>query len=76
MCQVCLLEVRMQQPEQVQKELDEVRANAQRLRVQAASSATLAEQLTPHIIRLEQLAMASGDVLNLADSPVSLPVGA
>ncbi len=50
----------MQQPAQIQKELEEVRANKQRLAAQAASSAQLAEQLLPHIRQLEQLASAPG----------------
>ena len=63
MCQVRLLEERMQQPEQIQKELAEVRANTQRLTAQAASSAALAQQLLPHISQLEQLASAPGTPL-------------
>ena len=43
----------MQQPEQIQRELEEVRANTQRLKDQAASSTQLADQLLPHIRQLE-----------------------
>ena len=57
----------MQQPEQLQKELDEVRANTQRLTVQATSSAQLAEQLLPHVRQLEQLASAPGAFLIMAE---------
>ena len=59
-CQVRLLKERMQQPEQVLKQLDEVGATIQQLNVQGASSAKLAEQLVPHISHLEQLVVAPG----------------
>ncbi len=61
MCQVRLLEERLQQIRQVEEEVEDVKAEMRRLSAQAAGSAKLAEQQALHISELEHLGGSTGE---------------